>query len=243
MQHLLRNKIKIFLVCFYLLPLTGQAQLRESNNLPEHDDDPFHFGINLAINRSHYNIAHSSKFLAFDSVDVIESINNTGLNLAGLVNIRLGKHLDIRAYPLNLIFTEKAFEFRLKKPDRPRGEDSITTKKVQGIALAFPVQLKFASDRIDNFKVFIMAGGRVEFDLAANAGKKRNDEAITLQKVDYALEAGIGFHFYFPVFVLTPEVKIAYGLRNMLSRNDAIKYSNTIDQINSRSITFSLTVE
>jgi Outer membrane protein beta-barrel domain len=243
MQHLLRNKITYLIFCCIALPFYGQAQLRDGANLPEHDDDPFHFGINLAINRSNYNIAHSSKFLAFDSVNVIESINNTGLNLAGLVNIRLGKHLDIRAYPLNLIFTEKAFEFRLKKPDRPRGEDSITTKKVQGIALAFPVQLKFASDRIDNFKVFIMAGGRVEFDLAANAGKKRNDEAITLQKLDYAIEAGIGFHFYFPVFVLTPEIKLAYGLRNMLSRNDAIKYSNTIDQINSRSITFSLTVE
>ncbi len=243
MQYLLRNKIIFIFIFILLLPIFGQAQLRDGINLPEHDDDAFHFGINLAINRSHYAITHSTRFLTFDSVYAIESINNTGINLAGLVNIRLGKHLDIRAYPLDLIFTEKAFEYSLIKPDITRKETPLSEKKVQGIALAFPVQLKFTSDRINNFKVFMMTGFRLEYDLAANADKKTTDDIITLQKLDYALEAGIGFHFYFPVFVLTPEIKIAYGLRNVLKPNDALKYSNTIDQLNSRSITFSLTVE
>ncbi|MFN0081487.1 MAG: PorT family protein, partial [Ferruginibacter sp.] len=63
------------------------------------------------------------------------------------------------------------------------------------------------------------------------------------QKLDYAAEAGIGFHIYFPVFVLTPELKISYGLKNVLARNDVLKYANTIEKINSRSLTFSLTVE
>ena len=89
----------------------------------------------------------------------------------------------------------------------------------------------------------MMAGGRLDYDLAANSGKKTNDDVITLQKLDYAAEAGIGFHIYFPVFVLTPEIKITYGLRNVLSPNNNIKYSNTIDKIASRSLTFSLTVE
>ena len=88
-----------------------------------------------------------------------------------------------------------------------------------------------------------MAGARVDYDLAANAGKKTNDDILTLQKLDYGVEAGIGFHIYFPVFVLTPELKINYGLRNILSRNDILKYSNTIDRLSSRSLTISLTVE
>lgn len=226
-----------------MLPLLGQAQLRNELNQLEHDDDRFHFGINLGVNRSHYNILHSRRFLQFDSVNVIESINSTGINLAGLVNFRLSNHFNLRTYPINLIFTEKAFQYTLKSPDKPRGEDTITTKKVQGITLGFPVQLKFTSDRIANLKVFMMAGARVDYDLAANAGKKTNEDIITLQKLDYAAEAGIGFHIYFPVFVLTPELKITYGLRNVLSPNNALKYSNTIDKIASRSLTFSLTVE
>ena len=243
MQHLLRNKIIYFVIIVSMLPALGHAQLRNELNQLEHDDQLFHFGINLGANRSHYNILHSKRFLGFDSVNVIESINSTGINLAGLVNMRLSNHFDIRTYPINLIFTEKAFQYTLKTPDIVRLEDTLVTKKVQGITLAFPLQIKFTSDRIANLKVFMMAGGRIDYDLAANAGKKTTDDVITLQKLDYAAEAGIGFHIYFPVFVLTPEVKITYWLRNVLQRNDALKFSNTIDKIASRSITFSLTVE
>lgn len=242
MQYLLRNQIKIFIVLI-LFSSSAQAQLIKQINFPDHDDEPLRFGISVGVNRSHYNILHSSRFLLFDSINVIESINSTGINLAGLVNLRLGEHLDLRGYPLDLIFTEKAFQYTLKTPSRPEGEDTITTKKVQGITLSFPIQLKFTSDRISNFKVYMLAGGRLDYDLNANSGKKNNNDALVLKKLDYAAEAAIGFHFYFPVFVLTPELKISYGLRNVLSKENNYKYSNTIDDISSRSITFSLTVE
>lgn len=243
MQHLLRNKIAFIITLAIVLPKLGLAQIEREINSPDHDDQKFHFGISLGVNRSHYGIVHSSRFLEFDSVNVIESVNSTGINLAGLVNMRISEHLDIRTYPLNLVFTEKVFQYSLKTPDRLKGEDSLTLKKVQGITMSLPFHLKFSSDRINNFKVFIIAGGRLDYDLAANAGKKNNDDALTLQKLDYAAEAGIGFHFYFPVFVLTPEIKITYGLRNVLSNDTRLKFTNTIDQINARAITFSLTVE
>jgi Outer membrane protein beta-barrel domain len=243
MQYLLRNKIALIITLSILLPKLGHAQMEREINSPDHDDQKFHFGITLGINRAHYSIVHSAKFLLFDSVNVIESVNSTGINLAGLVNMRISDHLDIRTYPLNLVFTEKVFQYTLKTPDKSKGEDSVTSKKVQGITMSLPFHLKFSSDRINNFKVFIIAGGRLDYDLAANAGKKNNIDALTLQKFDYAAEAGIGFHFYFPVFVLTPELKITYGLRNVLSSDTRYKYANTIDQINSRAITLSLTVE
>lgn len=243
MQYLLRNQIKYLIVIIVLFSNSAQAQLIKQINFPDHDEDPLRFGISVGGNRSFYNILHSPRFLSFDSVNVIESINSTGINLAGLVNLRLSNHFDLRGYPLNLVFTEKAFQYRLKTPDLAYKEDSITIKKVQGITLAFPVQLKFTSDRISNFKVYMLTGGRVDFDLNANSGKKNNNDALVLKKLDYTAEAAIGFHFYFPVFVLTPELKISYGLRNVLSKENSLKYSNIIDDIRSRSITFSLTVE
>jgi Outer membrane protein beta-barrel domain len=244
MQYILRHKIKFFFVLFTFVSNICIAQNDyDELNFEDHDDQQLRFGISVGANRSHYNILHSSKFLQFDSVNVIESINSTGISLAGLVNYRLNNHFDLRGYPLNLIFTEKAFEYKLKHPDLSKKEDSTQIKKVQGISLAFPVELKFTSDRIKNFKAYMLTGARVEYDLAANAGKKNNDEAITLKKLDYAVEGAIGFHFYFPVFVLTPEIKISYGLKNVLSRDTNLKYSNTIDDIRSRSITFTLTVE
>ncbi|MDB5201660.1 MAG: hypothetical protein JWQ27_1069 [Ferruginibacter sp.] len=242
MQHLLRKKIKTLLVVLLLLPAFAFTQGIELN-LPDHDSKLIHFGINVGANQAHYSFTHHPRFLQYDSIMVVESINSTGINLAWLVNLNINEHFDIRAYPLNLVFTEKAFQYHLKYPDRPGGEDTVTTKKLQGITLAFPVQLKFSSDRIANFKVYMMAGGKVEYDLAANKTQKNAESLFKLKKFDYGVEAGIGFHFYFPVFVLTPELKVGFGLNNMHVRDNDLKYSNVIDKVNARTITFSLTVE
>ena len=243
MQHLLRYKIVYAIVGIMLFPILSKAQLRDGINLPEHDDKNIHFGINLGINRSHFSFTHHPIFMQRDSVMAVESINSTGINLAWLVDKRLSEHFNIRTFPLNLTFTEKAFEYTLKYPDRPGGEDSITIKKVQSISLTLPVQLKFSSDRIGNFKVYMLGGFKAEYDLAANAGAKKAENLIKLNKLDYGIEAGLGFHFYYPYFVLTPELKVGWGLGNLHSRDADLKFSNVIDKINSRTITFSLTVE
>ena len=174
---------------------------------------------------------------------VIESINSTGINLAWLVNIRLSEHFDVRTYPVNLTFTEKNFQYNLPTPDTPDGENFVTEKKIQSISLSLPIQLKFTSDRINNFKVYMMAGVKGEYDLASNAGARKAENLIKLKRLDYGVEAGLGFHFYFPMFVLTPEVKMGWGIGNLHSRDKNLKFSNTIDKINSRIISFSLTVE
>ena len=102
-----------------------------------------------------------------DSISGIESVNSTGVSLAWLVNIRLSNHFDIRTYPVNLTFTERNFLYNLNYPDKPAGEDSITEKKTQSISLSIPLQIKFSSDRINDFKVYMIAGGKVEYDLAS----------------------------------------------------------------------------
>jgi Outer membrane protein beta-barrel domain len=231
------------MLAFIAVPTIGFTQTFENLNQTEHDEKSFHFGINVGLNRSHYSFTHHPRFLQYDSVMVVESINSTGLNLAWLVNKRISDHFDFRTYPLNLTFTEKAFEYHLKYPDRPGGEDSISTRKLQGITLALPLQLKFSSDRINNFKVYMLGGIKFEYDMAANKGAKNAESLMKLQKLDYGLEAAIGFHLYFPVFVLTPELKLGWGLNNVHVRDQNLKYSNVIDKINARTISFSLTVE
>jgi hypothetical protein len=231
------------MIALLIAPTIAFTQYREGINQPDHDEENFHFGINVGMNRSHYSFTHHPRFLQYDSVLVVESINSTGLNLAWLVNKRLSTHFDLRTFPLNLTFTEKAFQYYLKYPDRPGGEDTVNIRKIQGITLALPLQLKFSSDRIDNFKVYMLAGVKVEYDLAANKGDKNAENLMKLKKFDYGIEGAIGFHLYFPIFVLTPELKLGWGLSNVHSRDKDLKYSNIIDKINARTISFSLTVE
>ncbi len=243
MQHLLRRKITFIGVALLFCYLPGFSQFRDRINQEDHDLKRVRFGINLGFNRSHFSFTHHPVFLAQDSVMAIESVNSSGINLAWLVNLRVSDHFDLRTFPVNLTFTEKAFDYTLKYPDRPGGEDTLTQKKVQSITLTLPLQVKFSSDRINNFKVYMMGGFKAEYDLASNAGARKAENLIKLKRLDYGVEAGLGFHFYFPMFVLTPEVKMGWGLGNLHARDENLKFSSNIGQINSRIISFSLTVE
>lgn len=246
MQYLLRRKVIITGMFFFFCPLIVFAQFRQEINQEDHDDKKIRFGITLGSNRAHFAFTHNPIFLnqaPLDSIAVIESVNSTGVSLAWLVNVRLGKHFDLRTHPVNLTFTERNFLYNLRYPDKPAGEDSVTEKKTQSVSLSIPVHIKFSSDRINNFKVYMIAGGKIEYDLASNAGARKAEEQIKLRRFDYGAEVGLGFHFYFPMFVLTPEIKMGWGVSNLHARDKNLKFSNVIDQINSRGVFFSLTVE
>jgi len=214
------------------------AQLRDVINQDGHDDKPYHFGINLGYNKSHFNFTHHPLFLQNDTIMDVESINSAGINLAWLVNLRISDHFDLRVHPLDLTFSEKAFLYAEQYAEQPTIE-----KKVQSITMSFPVQIAFSSDRIKNFKVYTIAGGKFDYDLASNANARKAEDLVKLRPYDFSAELGMGFHIYFPYFVLSPEIKLSSGLMNLHSRDASLRYSNVLDKINSRMITFSLTVE
>lgn len=217
--------------------LISNAQLFNYNQ-EEHDDRPYHFGINLGMNKSHFSFTHHPRFLQYDSIMSVESVNSTGINLAWLVNLRLGSHFDLRLHPLDLTFSEKEFLY----VENYSSEKNVS-KKVQSITLSFPVHIKFSSDRIKNFKVYTIAGGKFDYDLSSNAKAQKAEDLIKLNRTNLSVEVGLGFHIYFPYFVLSPEIKISNGITNLHSRDPDLRYSNVVDKIYSKMITFSITVE
>jgi hypothetical protein len=80
---------------------------------------------------------------------------------------------------------------------------------VESVIATLPLQLKFRSDRIGNFRVYMMGGGKLDYDLASNAQARKAEELIKIQKMDYGVEAGVGFNFYFQSFILSPELRSA----------------------------------
>lgn len=238
-QYLLRRKIIGLLTAMLCLFSTAFGQLRNGSNLPDHDSKSYHFGINLGYNKSHFLFTHHPYFLQHDTIMDVESVNSAGINLAWLVNMRISDHFDLRLHPLDLTFSEKVFQYT----ENFTGDTNFVEKKVSSITLSFPVHVKFSSDRINNYKVYTIGGIKFDYDLNSNAGARSAEELIKLKKTDMSVEVGLGFHFYFPVFVLTPEIKLSSGLFNLHSRDENLRYSNVIDKIKSKMITFSLTVE
>ncbi len=229
-----------------LLVLTASLHIAHAQvelNLPNHDDKKYHLGIGLIYNMSNINVSHHQTFLGQDSVMVINPENRGGFGLAGIHTYRLSRRFEVRAIFPQLLFSYKNVSYHLTYPDEFRDELPVTSKKIESILLGLPVHLKFRSDRIGNFRVYMFGGVKAEYDLASNARAKRAEDLVKLKKYDFGYEGGIGFNFYFPVFILSPEIKISKGLMNTHSRDVNLKYSSTIDKINSRMIVFSLIFE
>jgi hypothetical protein len=219
------------------------AQLRDELNLPDHDSKTYYLGIGLIYNNARFQVSQHPSFLSNDSVMVVEPENTGGFGLAGIHTLRLSPRFEIRAIFPQLLFAYKNLTYHLKYPDPNKNETAVMTKQVESILLGVPVHIKFLSDRIGNFRVYMFGGGKFEYDLASNSTARKADDLVKLKKYDWGVEAGIGFNFYFPVFILSPEIKISNGLSNIHSRDPNLKYSSSIDQLNSRMIVFSLIFE
>jgi len=245
MLYLLRKKARkpLSRLCI-AIGFTSIAQFsnaQESDlNLSDHDSKPYYFGITLGINLSRFQTELHSKFLQDDSVFVAEPLNSGGFSLGLSTTTRLSNRFEFRFNP-QLVFTERNLYYVLKYPEFDLGTK--VTKKVESVIVTFPFQFKFNSDRIENFRVYMMGGVKADIDLASNARARKAEELVKINKYDYGIEAGVGFNFYFPSFIFSPEIKISNGLGNIHSRDANLKFSNVFDKIQSRMIFFVIHLE
>ncbi|RYF87653.1 MAG: PorT family protein, partial [Chitinophagaceae bacterium] len=159
MYYLLRNKkTSLNFLAIMLLMLMATPRLFAQSfqlNLPDHDDKKYYLGIGLIYNSSRFNVSHHQSFLGQDSVQVIDPKNVGGFGLAGIHTYRLSPRFEIRAIFPQLLFSYKNLTYNLKYPDGAKEETAVMTKRVESILLGLPVHLKFRSDRINNFRVYM----------------------------------------------------------------------------------------
>ena len=232
----MKKAVFVFTLCLSLSAF-GQREL----NLEEHDYKPYYFGISLGFNRSKFATDVHANYLEQDSILTAESLPSTGFNLGLSATLRLSHRFELRVNP-QLVFLDRVIQYDLRYPDR-LDNAYLIQKKVESVIVSAPLQLRFLSDRIGNFRMYMMGGGKLDYDLASNAQSRNADDMIRIRKYDYGIEGGIGFKFYYPSFILAPEIKISNGFRNMHGRNPKLNYSNVIDKINSRMIIFTLNIE
>jgi hypothetical protein len=255
MLHLLRKKkslthlytIHLFAVitCISCGLFTNSAfgqftHNRTDLNLYDHDERPYYFGITVGLNLARFHTEMHPRFLVADSVLVAEPTNSGGITLGLHATTRLSNRFQLRFNP-QLMFIERNIFYNLRHPDIDGNLQA--TKKVESVIMSFPLQVKFQSDRIGNFRVYTLAGFKTDIDMASNARAKRAEELVKIEKYDFGPEFGLGFSFFFESFIFSPEVKISNGMRNIHARDEGLRYSNVFDRIQSRMIVISLHIE
>jgi hypothetical protein len=236
----IRTGALALMLCGGLSFAHAQQYITADLNRSDQDAKPYYFGMSIGINAARFQTELHPRFLLYDSVYVAEPTNSGGISLGFQVTTRLSNRFQLRFNP-QLVFVERNIHYQLKYPDF--SGDTIVVKKVESIIASFPFNLKFQSDRIGNFRVYTMIGIKADIDMASNARAKKAEELVKIEKYDWGPEFGIGFNFYFPSFILSPEIKISNGLRNLHARDESLKYSNVFDRIQSRMIVFTLHIE
>jgi hypothetical protein len=241
MLYLLRKKtFGLIGILFLLLCFSFTASAQKDLYQEEHDNKSYYFGITLATNLARFQTHLHSYFLTQDTVLVAEPANAGGFALGLSATFRLTNRFETRFNPM-LAFMDRNISYTLKYPDNELGTD--VTKKIESVIVSFPLQIKFNSDRIGNFRVYMLGGGKVDFDLASNARARKAEELVKIEKLDYGIEGGLGFNFYFKSFIFSPEIKISNGLKNIHARDANLKYSSVLDRIQSRMVVFSIHLE
>jgi porT protein len=87
------------------------------------------------------------------------------------------------------------------------GENQIERFSSRSNLIEFPLLLKYSSQRMNNIRPYMLAGGYA----ALQIGQKRGD-VIHFKPLEYGLKVGIGCDIYLPFFKLCPELSLSYGL-------------------------------
>ena len=256
------KRITRYFAVLLLVSLLANNAFSQKNvmNLPTYDYAPYHFGFVLAANQMNftlkvkddlsmmtYDSLYSPDFFA-DSVRInsISSKPTLGFTIGIVGNLRLGKYFDLRFVP-SLSFGERRIDYTFiryqdnKSPTIVEYQKSITSTYVE-----FPLSIKYKSKRLNNVRAYVLAGGKYVIDLAsARAEKKEQEKQNTLVKLtknDFLLEAGVGFDFYNGWFKFGIEIKMSYGLNDILKRENNI-YTAGIESLKTKIWQISFTFE
>lgn len=237
MLYLLRKQIIIISLLFTALTCHAQKDL----NRPDHDNLPYYFGLTFGYSNMNLHTTKDPRFIQYDSVLSVEPGASGGFAAGLMATAKLTNRFELRISPQLIVGGAKYFTYTLKYPIN--GETPVEKKTLPSTIFTFPLQVKFNSDRIDNFRVYMLAGLTADIDLASNSNERNAEDLIKLKKNDYAIEGGVGFNFFLKFVTLSPEIKIHNGLTNIHDRDPNLKFSNVLNQLKSRMVLFSINIE
>jgi hypothetical protein len=224
-------------------------------------NEKFHFGFVLGANLSYVTIKpiENLSSIVWDSTYVpdilplpdsarilsIESRPTPGFVISIIGDMSWGKYFNLRFIP-SLAFGDRDLLYNLET--YTDGDTAVIniTKRVPSTYINLPLELRYRAKRYGNFQPYLMVGAQYTLDLASQAKKREKKSAdqkiVKFKQNDVYLEAGVGFDFYNEWFKFGIEIKMMYGMMDVLNRENNI-YTDGIAKLNSKIFQLSLTFE
>lgn len=233
----------VALVVLSLFPQRHFAQERKVQNRPYIDMRRWHYGFLFGLHMQDLEFTNNGYVHTLDDgsqeswfADV--AAYNPGFSVGVLGELRLTEYVSLRFVP-TMHFGDKMVCFR------EQNSGAEVKQNIKSTYLSVPVDVKYAAQRFNNYRPYVIAGLAPMADLTV----KKQKELLT-RRFDLAFEVGFGCDFYLPFFKLIPEVKFCFGLADLLvkDRSDLIdknllKYTLSLDGASSRMMVFTLYFE
>lgn len=242
-----------------VLAVPAQAQRRVVHYLPKYEQEPYHFGFLLAYNQMSYTIKTVENFQnipqAADSwpmgkydltntkniyVYNVETEQTPGFTVGIIGSKRLGRYFDLRFIP-SLSFSERKMRYDIAIEDFDGNRDPKSfTKSIGTTFVEFPLNIKYRSKRYNNIGAYVFSGINPKLDLASQKDNKVTNAQgqtfinnLVTKRFDFAGELGVGFDIYNQWFKMGIEVKMSYGILDIV-KGDAFIYTAPFEQLRNK---------
>lgn len=212
----------------YLSSLSSQL------NYYEKGTKTLYWGISLGLNTSSFRIDRQPISAQNDSILSVEGRSQPGFNLGLIGNWQFNKYFDLRFIP-NMAFGEKMIVYQTT--------NSIIENRVNTTYLTMPLMLRFKSEPIKDWRLFVVAGIKYDYNIIPQQRTLAEPERIILKKNGLSMEYGIGLQYFFPYFIFSPEIKYSHSLYNMLEGGQSDLNNSAIKGLYPRTLTLTINFE
>ncbi|MVN20927.1 type IX secretion/gliding motility protein PorT/SprT [Mucilaginibacter arboris] len=242
----------LFLALFFL-SLTVSAQRVVQAWAGGADQNNFSFGYTFQYVNSSYKILkkpnwrtpyydQGTNHYVTDSLSGISSPGTGGFALGFLARYSVTDNLEIRTVP-TLVFADRAINYQYQTQDlAPDKQMIVSTTQAE-----FPLELKLKSNRIGNFRAYIIGGAKYAFGIG-NQGKQNEADLAPLERKLKNVRnfssyvAGFGCDIYLEYFKLSPEIKLSNSFSSVLYP-ESNPYASPLEKLYLHNIVFSLIFE
>ena len=235
------KKAAIFVLIFLFITAsseTANAQRIIVKNQEKYDKQWIHFGFLLGTNKTNFKVSRAENLLQNDSVRFLSADGQTGFDLGIISNLRVADNFDLRFTPM-LAFSQRNMNYNMTL--KVAGSN-IVTKKIESTFIQFPLLVKFKSNRVNNYRFYVLGGAKYMIDLVSQAAVENDEQLVKLKKYDYGYEIGFGMDLYLPLFKFAPEIKMYQGIPNILANDNAV-YTTSLSGLKTRIWSISFTFE
>ncbi len=232
MYNIFRQKKLIVLFLFFIVATAAKAQDPRWTNLPTYEKRIMHYGFTIGVGTSGYRAKLSQSFLDNDTIVYVRPKFSTAFTLGFVVNLHLHEHLDLRLLP-TVGFYERQVEYQFNNTNK--------TQSIESTFIELPLMLKYKSQRRKNARMYLIGGVKYSIEAGSKKKEKKQTELRT-QSSDFAIEYGVGFDLYRPLFKFSPELRLSHGIVNMLNQDPNV-YSTSLTKLTTHTLTLYLNFE